>query len=118
MIYTLLDNSYLMEPRHLSAAIAVVDYAERSAKAIFGQQTGNRDADKLLWHLDRAPDGISRTDIFAVLGRSKSAADVNMTLAILKENELADCAIIQPKTSKKPIEIWFSQRHANKFRKS
>jgi hypothetical protein len=42
MIYTLLDNSCLMEPKHLAAAVAVVDYAERSAKAIFGQQTGNK----------------------------------------------------------------------------
>jgi Protein of unknown function (DUF3987) len=58
MIYTLLDNSCLMKPKHLAAAIAVVDYAERSAKAIFGQQTGNKDADKLLWHLERAADGI------------------------------------------------------------
>jgi len=115
MIYTLLDNSCLMKPEHLAAAIAVVDYAERSAKVIFGQQTGDKAADKLLWHLDREPDGIPKTDIYAILGRNRSAADMNMTLAVLKENELADCVVIRPKTSKKPVEVWFSKRHANKF---
>ena len=118
MIYTLLDNSCLMKPEHLAAAIAVVDYAERSAKTIFGQQTGDRYADKFLWHLDREPDGIPRTDIYAILGRSRSAADVNMTLAVLKENELADCVVTRPKTSKKPIELWFSKRHAHNFTSS
>jgi hypothetical protein len=118
MIYTLLDNSCLMEPRHLAAAVAVVDYAERSAKAIFGQQTGDKRADNLLWHLDRAPDGLTKSEVFGNLGRSLSAADVNMILAVLKDNDLADCVITRPDKSKRTAEVWFSKRHAQKFTNS
>ena len=59
--------------------------------------------------------GIPRTDIYAILGRSRTAGDVNMTLSVLKENELADCVVTRIKGSKKPTEVWFSKRHANKF---
>jgi len=63
----------------------------------------------------REPDGISKTDLWAILGRNKTAGDARMILSILRENELADCIMTATKTSKKPTEIWFSYRYANKF---
>jgi hypothetical protein len=41
-----------------------------------------------------------------------------MILSVLRENELADCVMTPTKTSKRPTEIWFSQRYANKFMNS
>ena len=43
-LYAMLDNVIGMEPEHLTAARAVVDYSERSARWIFQEKTGDKDA--------------------------------------------------------------------------
>lgn len=47
MIYTLLDNSTLMQPQHLKVSIAFWQYCVRSAQWIFGENTGNKIADRI-----------------------------------------------------------------------
>jgi hypothetical protein len=68
MLYTVLDNSALMQPKHLNAAIAFWQYCVRSAQWIFGEKTGNKAADKIYWALQREPNGMTRfqlqTDVF------------------------------------------------------
>src|SRR5437762_3189358 len=47
-IYALLDKSRLIRPEHHRAALAVWKYCEESACWIFGTNTGDRNADKIL----------------------------------------------------------------------
>jgi hypothetical protein len=45
LVYALLDRSRVVEVDHLAAAEALWGYAERSVRYVFGDSTGNRDAD-------------------------------------------------------------------------
>jgi Bifunctional DNA primase/polymerase, N-terminal/Primase C terminal 1 (PriCT-1) len=47
MLYALLDASAVIRPPHLAAALAVWQYAEASVHQIFGETTGNKEADTL-----------------------------------------------------------------------
>ncbi len=111
MIYAILDNSNLLMPQHLQAAIAVVEYSERGASWCFGQRTGDKDADKILWELERAPTGITKSEIFKIFGRNRSATDINMSLAVLQDNGLALPRTKRSETGTKALERWFSVRH-------
>ncbi len=56
-IYALLDKSAVVRAEHLMAALAVWEYAEQSAKYIFGSALGDPTADAILRALRRAPRG-------------------------------------------------------------
>lgn len=73
VIYAILDRSSTITGEHFQAAIAVWDYCVDSATWGFGDKTGNRDADQLLWALKREPAGLTRTEISEVLKRNTSA---------------------------------------------
>jgi hypothetical protein len=64
MIYAVLDASSIILPDHLKAAIAFWRYCERSAMWIFGEKTGNKDADQIFWALQRESKGsMARSEI-------------------------------------------------------
>jgi hypothetical protein len=68
--YALLDKSKVIELPHLKAAKAMWDYAEGSAKWLFGERIGDEVADKLLTALRRAgDDGLDSTQQYQLLGR-------------------------------------------------
>jgi hypothetical protein len=47
MIYALLDGQAVIESRHIDAAIAIWNYADESARGLFGARTGDKDVDRL-----------------------------------------------------------------------
>ena len=55
LLYALLDQAAVIEVAHLEAAQALWDYAERSVLHVFGDSTGNRDADALRAYLADGP---------------------------------------------------------------
>ena len=55
MIYTLLDGKTAIEPTHLHAALALWEYADKSAKYIWGDLTGDETADEILKALRSTP---------------------------------------------------------------
>jgi hypothetical protein len=63
LAYALLDRASNIEVRHLEAGIALEAYAERSVLYIFGDSTGNADADSIRRILRDCPDGIGRNDL-------------------------------------------------------
>lgn len=84
MIYALLDESRVIRPAHLGAALAVWQYAEQSAGHIFGKSTGDKTSDKLLAAFDRAPDGLTQTQIIEdVFCRNLSKEKVSAALSVL-----------------------------------
>src|SRR5262245_15276704 len=108
MLFAVLDCSPLIRPEHLLAAIAVWDYAEASARYVFGDSLGDPVADELLRLLRASKDGMSRTQIRDHFGRHQSADRIGQALALLLENKLARCE--SKETGGRPAEWWLARR--------
>jgi hypothetical protein len=105
VLYALLDRSPAIRREHLEAALALWDYIERSCRWIFGESTGNADADELLRALRAAGhEGLGRTEMSGVFGRNKTAGQIDHLLALLLEYSL----VIPGKRASggKPAEKW------------
>jgi rubrerythrin len=115
-IYALLDKSPLVRREHLEAAFALWQYAKDSARYIFGTATGNKLADEIFAALEGAGEpGLTRTDISNVLGRNRSASEIERALRLLFEygkartkQEIADDA-------KRPTERWYALTRQNEI---
>jgi hypothetical protein len=85
MIYALLDGTEIIGVEHLQAALAVWDYAERSAAFIFGRSTGRPDHEKLLAALRVSPGGLTLTEVSVqVFARHKSSDQIAAILKALQ----------------------------------
>lgn len=81
LVYALTDGSREIRRPHLDAALALWEYAERSAHYIFGDRTGDPIADRIL---DAVADGrMSRTQINDMFGGHVSTRRIEGTLARL-----------------------------------
>jgi hypothetical protein len=85
MLYALLDCTDTITHAHLNAALAVWEYAEDSATAVFGEATGDSTADTILTHLEEAGEkGLTQNYIVQeVFQRNLSAAEVTRALHLL-----------------------------------
>jgi hypothetical protein len=88
-IYALLDPNPdgvpIVAAEHLGAALAVWEYAEASARFLFGDRSGDPTADTILAELRRvAPEGKTRNEIRDLFGRHRSAADLDRALGDLE----------------------------------
>lgn len=109
MIYALLDQSELIRPPHLHAALEVWRYCKDSAEYIFGGATGDSIADRILSELiARHPQGMKRKEISALFAGNKSSSEIEMSLAFLKGNKLAKDELVR--TSGRPAEVWFAKK--------
>jgi hypothetical protein len=88
-LYALLDYSAVIQRAHLLAGLAVWEYAEASARYIFGDALGDPTADDLLQALRATPAGMTRTQIRDHFGRNKSAGEIGRALGLLLEYDLA-----------------------------
>ena len=71
----MLDGSSTIRGPHLIAALALWEYAEASARFIFGESLGDADGEKLLAALKGSPEGLTRTEISReVFGGNKTSA--------------------------------------------
>jgi len=106
-LYATMNGSQHIEPEHLEAALAVWDYAEESARYIFGDATGDPVADQILEALRAAgPAGMSRTDISNLFKRHRSAERIYQALTLLLKTGRAQRK--QDKdTGGRPSERWF-----------
>ena len=109
LLYALLDRCPVIRADHLRSALALWDYAERSAAYIFGDALGDPDADALLDALRSASGGLTRTDIRErVFQKNKSAERIAQTLALLSASGLAHART--EATGGRPAERWFAGR--------
>lgn len=119
MIYALLDRSSVIRSEHLNAAVAVWDYAEQSIVAIFGDQTGDRNADKLLAVLLDAPGGLTQTEIVEVVfGRNLTKQKIAAALAILAKFDLVASSIEKSPDSNRKVIRWRSCSTRYEFNES
>lgn len=104
-IYALLDQSTLILPEHLQAALALWDYAEASVRFIFGDALGDPVADLILNALKTAPTGLSRTEISSLFGRNKDAGRIAIALNLLQRHRLSRVEYFE--TGGRRAERWF-----------
>jgi hypothetical protein len=104
LLYALLDDERTIRRPHLEAALELWGYCERSCQWVFGETTGNRDADEILHGLRSSPGGLNKTEILKLFGGHKSARDVDRALALLVENDLAIAG--KPAAGRQPAQNW------------
>ncbi len=103
MIYALLDGSTEISLAHLSAALELWAYSERSEDHIFSDALGDPVADTILRAL-RNVEELSRTEIFSLLGRHENRAQIERGLASLQTRDLAEMRLEE--TAGRSREIW------------
>jgi hypothetical protein len=106
ILYALLDGSTLIRREHLLAALALWEYAERSAQFVFGDALGDQVSDQILNALRESNSGLTRTDISALFGRHRASVDIDRGLRVLADLGLARRE--SRSTDGRPIEVWFS----------
>jgi hypothetical protein len=82
-LHALLDQSLVIRPQHLRAALALWEYALASAEWVFADRIGDRTSDAVLDVLRRTPEGLTRTEISNIFGRNLQASEIERALAVL-----------------------------------
>ncbi len=109
LIYAVLDGSSTIGLAHLNAAVAVWDYCYESARRIFGESTGNPEADKIMTALKDAPQGLTRDEIGSrIFSGNKPAREINEALMWLEKQRRARCARSGTNGRGRPAETWFA----------
>lgn len=104
MVYALLDASPVVRLDHLTAAIELWSYSERSVAHIFGDSMGDPVGDTILRAL-RNTEYLTRTEISSSLfGRNQTAARIDGSLQALLELHLVEVGTEE--TDGRPREIW------------
>jgi hypothetical protein len=83
-IYAILDLSKMIRKEHLLAALAVWDYAEASARFIFGDAIGDPIADQILESLRYSKEGLTRTEISNLFSRHREKERISEALGLLQ----------------------------------
>jgi hypothetical protein len=104
LIYTLLDGQKTITPEHLTAALALWDYASRSAAWALGQATGDPLAEQIHTALAHAPGGLTRTQIRDLCQRNLPADRIEEALAQLTAAGRASQT--RTNTGGRPAELW------------
>jgi hypothetical protein len=104
LLYALLDGQRHIQPPHLQAALALWDYAARSAAWALGQATGDPLAQQLHAALIRHPDGLTRTQLSDLLERHQPSSRIQQALDALASTGRARRTKIL--TAGRPAELW------------
>jgi hypothetical protein len=104
-LYALLDESPIVRKPHMLAALALWEYAESSARFIFGDALGDSKADEILTALRSNPDGMTRTEIRDFFGRNRRADEITRALALLAEHGMASSQT-ESDTGGRSLERW------------
>jgi hypothetical protein len=104
LIHALLDGERHIQPQHLKAALALWDYAARSAAWALGQATGDPLAEHIHQALVRAPDGLTRTQIRDLFARHQPRQRIDQALQALTAAGRAQPTKIL--TAGRPTELW------------
>jgi hypothetical protein len=107
VLYALMNRSKQIEAAHLEAALTAWQYSEASARFVFGDSLGDKDADRILEALRAAPDGMARSEIrLQVFGNNKPAAVIAPKLGLLLRLGLVHRKWVD--TGGRRAERWFA----------
>lgn len=105
-IFAVLDQSNLIRVEHLQAALALWKYCDYSAQKIFGSNTGNKIADKVIEALRKSTNGLSKTEIAKALSGHYNPEKLDDALSLLQKKGLAHCTTHQ--TTGRPAVWWYA----------
>lgn len=114
LVYALADADDTIRLPHLEAALALWNYAEESARVIFGDALGDTVADEILRVLGESPEGMTRDGLLNYFDRHVSARRLTQALQMLAENGLARGQKEPPEGGRagRPAERWLATRRA------
>lgn len=106
-LYCLLDRQCQIDTPHLHAALALWQYAEDSTAFLFGQSTGDTDADNILAALRQA-ESMTDTEISQLFGNNRLRTRLDHAKEILRRAGLATHDL--RKTGGRPVRVWRATR--------
>ena len=106
LLYALLDGDADIRAEHLSAALALWEYCEASARYIFGDSLGDRVADDILRALREVKGGMTRTDLRDLFQKHQSSERIGQALALLAEH--GHIRAERQDTGGRPVERYFA----------
>jgi len=105
LIYALLDSTREIQPVHLTAALALWDYAQRSASWALERSSANPLAHQIhaaLTH--QLPGGLTRTQLRDLLHRNPTTTQLDQALAALADDgKITSQRVL---TAGRPAELW------------
>jgi hypothetical protein len=104
LIYALIDGQTRIYEQHLQAALALWDYAARSASWTLSHSTGDPIAEQIHTALLRSPTGLTRTQIRDLCQRNLPGQRVDQALANLAAASRATRQ--RTLTGGRPAELW------------
>ena len=104
LLYALINNATSIAPAHLAAALALADYAARSATWALAHSTHDPLAADILSALTHTPAGLTRTQIRDLFNRNQPAARVDTALtALAHDGTITNTRIL---TGGRPADLW------------
>ena len=105
LLYALLDGQRRIQPQHLKAALALWDYAARSAAWARESTAGDPLAHQIHAALKHAlPDGLTRTQLRDLLHRNVTTTQLDQALAALaQDGKITSHRVL---TNGRPAELW------------
>ena len=104
LIYALLDSAHAIQPAHLDAALALWNYATRSATWALEHTTGDQLAHQIHGALQHATDGLTRTQLRDLTHRNATTTELDRALAALAHDGKATSQRVL--TAGRPAELW------------
>jgi hypothetical protein len=104
LLYTLLDNTRQIQPPHLTAALALWDYAQRSATWALERTARDPLAQQIHAALTHAPNGLTRTQLRDLLHRNPTTIQLDRALAELAvDGKITSQRVL---TAGRPAQLW------------
>jgi hypothetical protein len=104
LLYTLTDGQRQISAPHLTAALALQDYAARSAAWALTGATGQALAEQIHATLHQHPGGLTRSQISQALNHNQPAGQIDHALHALRAAGRATAAQIP--TGGRPAQLW------------
>jgi hypothetical protein len=104
LLYTLTDGKRQIGTQHLTAALALQDYAVRSAAWALTSATGQPLAEQIHATLRQHPAGLTRSQISQTLGHHQPAGEIDHALHALHAAGRATATHIP--TGGRPAQLW------------
>ncbi|MGI8573218.1 MAG: DUF3987 domain-containing protein [Solirubrobacteraceae bacterium] len=104
LLYTLADGQRQINTQHLTAALALHDYATRSAAWALAGATGQPLAEQIHTALRRNPAGLTRSQISDTLKHNQPAGQIDSALHALQNTGRATATKIA--TGGRPAHLW------------
>jgi hypothetical protein len=104
LLYALADGERQIKAEHLQAALALWDYAQRSAGWALNDATGDPLAEQIHAQLVNHPGGLTRSQISEILQHNRPASQIQRALDTLTLAGRASPSQIP--TAGRPAELW------------